>query len=54
MEYDVDKCTVEYVEEVYKHKTVTDLLEPILKNEEEHPMSSDMEQIMTINMVHEA
>ena len=33
--------------------TVMDLLKPILKNPEEHPTSSDMGQVETINMGHD-
>ena len=31
-----------------------DLSKPSLKNPEEHPMSSDMEKVVTIDMVHDA
>ena len=51
---DVDKCTAELVKKAHKQIAIIDFLKPILNNLEEHPISSDMEQVVTIDMVHDA
>ena len=48
----VDTWTAESIKEAYKQITITDSLKPILKNLEEHSMSSDTEQVEIIDMVH--
>ena len=53
-DYDVDKCTAESVKEAHKEITISDLLKPIPKIPEEHLMSSDIVQVVTIDMVHDA
>ena len=47
------KCTAKSVKEANKQITITDLLKPILKNADELSLSSDMEHVVTTDMVHD-
>ena len=51
VDYHEDKYTTETVREAHKQITRTDLLKPILKNLEKYPLSSDKEQVVSIDMV---
>ena len=51
---DIDKFGAESFNEVHIQITIIDLLKPIFKNLVEHTMSSDMEQVVTVDIVHDA
>ena len=51
---DVDICTAESVKDSHKQITIVDLLRPILMNTEDGSIAIDMEQVVIIDIVHDA
>ena len=46
----VDKAMVTYCKEANKQVSITELLKPILQNQDKHRMETDMEQEVTLHL----